>query len=64
MKSGVFWAPSWRVVAVKALPLPKLWLSAQTENSHEQLLSPPGLLEGVDIMIIERQNWEIQRIYR
>ena len=56
IKSGVFlslWIPSWRVVVLIAYSLPKLWPSAQIENSHEQLLSPPG----IEDLISPEANW-------
>ena len=38
-----------------AYSLPKLWPIAQTENSHEELLSPPGI-EG---LIAPVANWRV-----
>ena len=58
IKSGVFlslWIPSWRVVVLIAYSLPKLWPSARIENSHEQLLSPPG----IEDLIAPVANWSV-----
>ena len=58
IKSRVFlslWIPSWRVVLLIAYSLPKLWPSARIENSHKQLLSPPG----IEDLIAPVANWSV-----